>query len=425
MTTTSAATRRLATFLGAAMVLTLAPAGSAIAAGSFWDDDDNVHEQDIEGLAAAEVTKGCDPPANSQYCTFDGVERGQMAAFLTRALDLPEPSQDYFDDDEDSIFEDDINRIAEAGITTGCNPPENDEYCPTDFVRRDQMAKFLANGYDVPSSDEDAFDDDDGNIFEQQINGIEDAGITLGCNPPENDRYCPDDVVRRNEMASFITRADDDIDPIDPQSLHERQVSYTVNGYLGGEGDVDIRWTDLLRRRAKEGLYAAEGWNIQHRLLVEEVEGEGDFSLILTPADQMDDANEDCSADEPVCTVDDVVYVNLEDFQERPATWADRSQAEFQRYIVQHGVGHFLDFDQTTDADDPTHYNDEIYCSSDGEAPVMRQQWEDTTTTCTTNVYPLPFERDCVEEAWIADETNQGNGDGDIDDQCPHAPNER
>src|SRR5215213_4560794 len=40
----------------------------------------------------------------------------------------------------------DINTIAAAGITAGCNPPMNSLYCPGDFVRRDQMASFLTRG---------------------------------------------------------------------------------------------------------------------------------------------------------------------------------------------------------------------------------------------------------------------------------------
>jgi hypothetical protein len=37
-----------------------------------------------------------------------------------------------------------INAIADAGITKGCNPPTNDNYCPNDLVTREQMASFLA-----------------------------------------------------------------------------------------------------------------------------------------------------------------------------------------------------------------------------------------------------------------------------------------
>ncbi|MGH8936715.1 MAG: PQQ-dependent sugar dehydrogenase, partial [Acidimicrobiia bacterium] len=48
------------------------------------------------------------------------------------------------------IFEEDINRLAAAGITFGCNPPDNDRYCPDDPVLRDQMASFLARALDLP-----------------------------------------------------------------------------------------------------------------------------------------------------------------------------------------------------------------------------------------------------------------------------------
>jgi hypothetical protein len=44
-------------------------------------------------------------------------------------------------------------------------------------------------------------------VFEDDINAIALAGITLGCNPPTNDRYCPDANVTREQMASFIVRA--------------------------------------------------------------------------------------------------------------------------------------------------------------------------------------------------------------------------
>jgi hypothetical protein len=66
-----------------------------------------------------------------------------MAAFLTRALHLTDPGTVDFIDDNGSIFEDDIAKLATAGITTGCNPPTNDRYCPNDPVTRGQMAAFL------------------------------------------------------------------------------------------------------------------------------------------------------------------------------------------------------------------------------------------------------------------------------------------
>ena len=112
--------------------------------GTFIDDDGNTHEGNIEAIAAEGITKGCNPPINDRYCPDDDVTRGQMAAFIRRALGLPHTNTDHFDDDNGSTFEADINAIAAEGITKGCNPPANDRYCPDRTVDRDEMASFLA-----------------------------------------------------------------------------------------------------------------------------------------------------------------------------------------------------------------------------------------------------------------------------------------
>ncbi|MGB9357268.1 MAG: PA14 domain-containing protein, partial [Acidimicrobiia bacterium] len=115
----------------------------------FIDDDDSIFESDINWMAAEEITRGCNPPVNDRYCPDSRVTRGQMAAFLVRALGLTERLDDPFVDDDDSIFEADIERLAAAGITRGCNPPDNDRFCPDSNVTREQMAAFLvrALGY--------------------------------------------------------------------------------------------------------------------------------------------------------------------------------------------------------------------------------------------------------------------------------------
>jgi hypothetical protein len=67
-----------------------------------------------------------------------------MAAFLVRALGYTDDGGgDLFVDDDDSSFEGDIDRLGTAGVTRGCNPPANTRFCPDDFVTRGQMAAFL------------------------------------------------------------------------------------------------------------------------------------------------------------------------------------------------------------------------------------------------------------------------------------------
>jgi hypothetical protein len=186
----------------------LAGAGVGAAGSTFVDDDGNVHEGNIEKIAAAGITRGCNPPVNDRFCPDGKVTRGQMAAFLSRALHLPATNRDFFVDDDASIFATDIDRLAAAGITRGCNPPKNDRYCPDGYVNRGQMAAFLVRGFVFRAGvGSDLFVDDDDSVFEGDIDRLGTAGVTKGCNPPANTRYCPGAPVTRDQMASFLARA--------------------------------------------------------------------------------------------------------------------------------------------------------------------------------------------------------------------------
>jgi hypothetical protein len=155
-------------------------------------------EGDIDWLYAEGLTSGCRPLL---FCTDSTLTRGQMAAFLARALELPATSTDYFDDDDGTLFEGEINRLAAAGITSGC---ATRAFCPDAPVLRDQMASFLVRAFKLPLTVTDFFDDDEGNLHENQINALANSGITGGCGP---DRYCPSNPVTRGQMAAFLHRA--------------------------------------------------------------------------------------------------------------------------------------------------------------------------------------------------------------------------
>ena len=112
--------------------------------GSFVDDDGNVHGGAIVGIAAVGITRGGSPPSNDRERPNSTVNREQMAAFLARALYPPAADRDSFADDEGNIFENDINRLAAAAITRVCNPPASDRFCPDRSV-----ASFLARALDL------------------------------------------------------------------------------------------------------------------------------------------------------------------------------------------------------------------------------------------------------------------------------------
>ena len=80
----SPTTRRITITLAMLLVIALVPVAVSAAGGQFTDDDDSIFEDHIEWLAAAGVTAGCNPPANDNFCPDDDVNRGQMAAFMRR-----------------------------------------------------------------------------------------------------------------------------------------------------------------------------------------------------------------------------------------------------------------------------------------------------------------------------------------------------
>jgi poly-gamma-glutamate synthesis protein (capsule biosynthesis protein) len=188
----------------AATMLTTSAADAALPpGGTFFDDDGNEHEAAIEAIAAAGITRGCSDMVDDLFCPEHLVTRGQLAAMLRRALELTADPRDWFDDDDESIFEGDINALAGAGITFGC---DERSFCPELPVTRAQMASFLVRALELEPA-ESPFVDDDGIVHESAISSLAAAGITRGCNPPLNDRFCPDDPLRRDHTASFLARA--------------------------------------------------------------------------------------------------------------------------------------------------------------------------------------------------------------------------
>ncbi|MFP3915129.1 MAG: S-layer homology domain-containing protein [Actinomycetota bacterium] len=172
--------------------------------GRFYDDDDSMFQSEVEQLAASGITVGCNPPLGTAFCPDASVTRGEMAAFLARALGWEGADGDHFTDDDGSVFEGDIESLVGAGVTEGCNPPASDRFCPDRPITRAEMATFLGRALGLEPSPHDRFGDIAGSVHRSYINAAAEAGITVGCG---TNRYCPDQVVTRGQMAAFLVRA--------------------------------------------------------------------------------------------------------------------------------------------------------------------------------------------------------------------------
>lgn len=179
--------------------------------GRFSDDNGNVHESNIEQAARLDITLGCNPPDNDQYCPSDKVTRAQMAAFLARALGEPDGSDHttsrFSDVPDDAWYGPYLERLADLEIVQGY---EDGTFRPQRPITRLDMAIWLERAFpaispvpnpvgafeDVPAEDEHA----------AAVEGLLAAGITRGCSE-EPRLYCPSSPVTRSQMATFLVRA--------------------------------------------------------------------------------------------------------------------------------------------------------------------------------------------------------------------------
>ena len=163
-------------------------------------DSTNIFCAEIQWMLQQGITKGC---SANEFCPKQVATRAQIASMFVRALGLTQTGDvDRFGDDNGSVHEQDINRLAYAGITLGCSA---NEYCPDEPMTRAQMASMFARAFQLTEgADVDRFGDDNGSVHEQNINRVAYAGITLGC--AENE-FCPDGLMLREQLAAFFYRA--------------------------------------------------------------------------------------------------------------------------------------------------------------------------------------------------------------------------
>lgn len=104
---------------------------------AFGDDDGDRFEAEINLLKAVAITTGTSP---TTFSPEEPMTRGQMAAFLNRALQLPAAASSPFTDTGGRNYTDDVDALFASGITTGTS---STTYSPNDTVTRSQEAGFL------------------------------------------------------------------------------------------------------------------------------------------------------------------------------------------------------------------------------------------------------------------------------------------
>jgi hypothetical protein len=102
-----------------ALVLTTAVSTVVIAAHTFPVDvpDDNTFHDDIAWLASNDVTRGCNPPDNDAFCPDDPVTREQMSAFMHRFAGTFGTVGDQVTDTSSPVTVDSTDLVELAAVT--------------------------------------------------------------------------------------------------------------------------------------------------------------------------------------------------------------------------------------------------------------------------------------------------------------------
>jgi lipoprotein-anchoring transpeptidase ErfK/SrfK len=170
----------------------------------------------VQWMVDTGITDGC---RLYFFCPDAPASRGQIAAFMRRALQsyLGNGPPAEFADTEGHQFETAVEWMAGLEITKGCNPPANTLFCPDRSVTRGEMAAMFMRageellGVNSENVNLDRFRDTRGHNFQKAAAWMAAAGVSLGCNPPTNDLYCPNTKVTRAQLSAFLKRIVDQL----------------------------------------------------------------------------------------------------------------------------------------------------------------------------------------------------------------------
>ena len=133
--------------------------------------------------------------------TVTGVEMRAALSLRSTTFDILVTPR-FEDVSVDDHFAGEILGIHDLGITSGCSLAR---FCPERAVTRGEMAAFLVRALGLTAADgANPFTDDDGHDLEAEISVLRASGITSGCTPTQ---FCPERAVTRAEMAAFLIRS--------------------------------------------------------------------------------------------------------------------------------------------------------------------------------------------------------------------------
>ncbi len=185
-----------------------------------FEDVGEPHELAVTCAATLGLVAGFD---DGSYRPGESITREQVASIVRGWIEqavgiaMPLPEEPRFADAQDSVHQEAIEALAEAGVVSGRS---DDTFAPDQTLTRGQFAAVVTNAIsyaDVlttggplpPDGDLERFDDVEGSTFHEQIAALASIGVTSGVT---TDHFVPGDPVTRGQLATFLMRGADYLD---------------------------------------------------------------------------------------------------------------------------------------------------------------------------------------------------------------------
>ncbi|WP_163969594.1 S-layer homology domain-containing protein [Oceanobacillus halotolerans] len=226
-------------------------------------------EEEINYLYDQEVVKGL---PDGSFGVFDNINRSDASLMLARAKNLDTnniPKNSLFPDvDESAYYFEAVQAAVEAGYLNGY---PNGDFGPKDTLTREQMAKIIAESFDLEEGNGQYFDDISNSWAKDFINTIAANGISNGTG---DGSFKPSNSISRAEFSVMLARGMNDDYKVEPapedgdsssdQPLEDNSRTNPAN--IGDIVTVEHEdWLDGYQKyeiELKESISGNEAWEI-------------------------------------------------------------------------------------------------------------------------------------------------------------------
>jgi hypothetical protein len=130
---------------------------TASAGHTFLDvPDTHTFHDDIEWMRDSDITRGCNPPANTEFCPDDFATRGQLSAFFHRFALAGVVDADTLDGKDSTEFLGSDDKAADSDLLDGKDSTEflgkNEKAADSDLLDGLDSSEFVKVGDDLGNS---------------------------------------------------------------------------------------------------------------------------------------------------------------------------------------------------------------------------------------------------------------------------------